>query len=76
MRNKNQQHINGQLIEYNYDYSKTSGNLCNYYRDQIDYICDASDGKSYEYKTKIIGNSLARSSRPAQSPPPDGTQLP
>ena len=31
----------------------TSGSLCNYYRGEIDNINDnASDGKSFKYKTK------------------------
>ena len=35
-----------------------SGSLWNYYRDEIDDVDDnASDGKSIEYKTKIIGKT-------------------
>ena len=39
----------------------TSGSLWNYYRDEIDDVDDnASDGKSFEYKTKIVGNTPGR----------------
>ena len=41
------------LLEYGQNYSMTSGSLCNYYRDEIDVINDnASDGRSFTYKTK------------------------
>ena len=41
------------LLEYNDNYSMTSGNLWNYCRDEVDYIHDnASDGKFFKYKTK------------------------
>ena len=44
------------LLEYSQNYSVTSGSLCNYYRDEIDDINDnASDGKSFKYKTKVVG---------------------
>ena len=44
------------LLECSQNYSTTSANLWNYYRDQIDNINDnASDGKSFKYKTKIVG---------------------
>ena len=44
------------LLEHRQNYSMTSGSLCNYYRDEIDNIHDnASDGKSFIYKTKIVG---------------------
>ena len=48
------------LLEYSHNYSMTSVSLCNYYRDKIDYVDvnnSASDGKSFEYKTKIVGES-------------------
>ena len=53
----------------------TSGSLWNYYRVEIDYVDDnASDGKSFEYKTTILGKT---SRRPEESPQPsqnpDGT---
>ena len=36
----------------------TSGSLLNYYRDKIDDGDDnASDGKSFKYKTKIVGKT-------------------
>ena len=39
----------------------TSGGSQNYYRDKIDYVDDnASDGKSFIYKTKIVGNTPER----------------
>ena len=43
------------LLEYSQSYSMTSGSLWNCYRDEIDDVDDnASDSKSFEYKTKII----------------------
>ena len=45
------------LLEYSLNYSVTLGKLWNYYRDEIDDVDDnASDGKSFKYKTKIVGN--------------------
>ena len=41
------------LSEYSQNYSMTSENLWNYYRDEIHD--NASDGKSFKYKTKIVG---------------------
>ena len=39
----------------------TSVSLCDYYRDKIDVVDDnASDGKSFKYKIKIVGNTLER----------------
>ena len=39
----------------------TSGRWWNYYRDEIDDVDDnPSDGKSFEYKTKIVGNTPKR----------------
>ena len=44
------------LLEYSQNYSMTSGSLWNYYRYEIDDVNDnASDGKSFKYKTKVIG---------------------
>ena len=56
----------------------TSGSLLNYYRDKIDDGDDnASDGKSFKYKTKIVGKTWKRLERPPQLPPnPVGTQPP
>ena len=49
------------LLEYNQNYSITSGSLWNYYEDQIDDVDDnASDGKLFIYKTKIVGNTPER----------------
>ena len=37
----------------------TSGGLWNYYKDKIDDVDDnASDGKSFKYKIKIIGKTV------------------
>ena len=48
------------LLEYRKNYSMTSGSLCNYYREEIDNIHDnASDSKSFKYKTKIVGKTAA-----------------
>ena len=41
------------LSEYSQNYSMTSENLWNYYRDEIHD--NASDGKSFKCKTKIVG---------------------
>ena len=42
------------LLGYNQKYSMISGSLWNYYRDEIDKVDDnASDGKSFKYKTII-----------------------
>ena len=38
----------------------TSGSLWNYYRDEIDNVEDVSDGKSFSYKIKIVGNTPER----------------
>ena len=49
------------LLEYSQNYSMISGSLWNCYRDEIDDIDDnASDGKSFKYKTKIVGNTRER----------------
>ena len=46
------------LLGYSHSYSITSGKLWNYCRDEIDGTDDyVSDGKSFEYKTKLIGNT-------------------
>ena len=46
------------LLEHSSNYSTTSESLCNYYRDEIDDVKDnASNGKSYKYKTKMIGKT-------------------
>ena len=63
------------LLVYSQNYSMTSGSLWNYYRDEIDDVDDnASDAKSFEYKTIILGKT---SRRPEESPQPsqnaDGT---
>ena len=64
------------LLEYSQNYSMTSESLWNYFRDEIDNIDDnASDDKSFKYKTKIIGKTEERPARPAQpSANPDGSQ--
>ena len=48
-------------LEYSQNYSMTSGSLWNNYRKKIDNVNDnASDGKSFKYKTKIIGKTEVR----------------
>ena len=50
------------LLEYSQIYSLTLQSLQNYYRNEIDCINDnASDGKSFKYKTKIVGKTTERS---------------
>ena len=59
------------LLEYNQNYSMTSGSLWNYYRDEIVDVDDnALDGKSINYKTKIVGKTPRRPDRPSQLPQP------
>ena len=49
------------LLEYSKNYSKTSGSLCNYYRDELTDETNDNNGpnknvinsKSFEYKTSI-----------------------
>ena len=45
------------LIEYSDNYSKTSGSLWNYYRDEPN--ANLSDSESFESKIKITGKTLA-----------------
>ena len=43
------------LLEYSQNYSITAGSLWNSYKGKIDDVVDnASDGKSFKYKTKIV----------------------
>ena len=43
------------LLEQSQKFSVTSGSLSDYYRDEIDDVNNnASDGKSFNYKTKIV----------------------
>ena len=59
------------LSEYIQNYSMTSGSSGNYYRDGINDVDENdSHGKSFKYKTKIIGKTERRPARPAQ-PDPD-----
>ena len=47
-------------LEYGQIYFMKSGRFWNYYRDEIDNINDnASDGKWFNYKTKIVGKTTA-----------------
>ena len=58
------------LLQYSQNCSMASGSLWNYYRQEIDDADDnASDGKSFKYKTKIIGNAETRPARPVQAEP-------
>ena len=44
------------LLEYSDYYSMTSESFWNYYGDEMDNVSDnASQGKSFEHKTKIRG---------------------
>ena len=58
------------LLEYNNNYSITSGSLWNYYRDEVNDDTDKNDvankkinnnkttaSKSFVYKTKLIGST-------------------
>ena len=66
------------LLEYSQNYSMTSGSLYNYHTDETDDVNDNSlDGKSFRYKTKIVGKTPRKSAQPTQPPKhPDGTQPP
>ena len=49
------------LLEYSRSYSKASGSLWNYYRDEIDEVDDnALDSTSFQYKTKIVRGTSER----------------
>ena len=53
------------LLEYSDNYYITSESLWNYYRDKIGGVDDdASNGKSFTYKTKIIEKTEVRPPRP------------
>ena len=56
--------------------SLTSESLWNYHRGEIDDVnYNVSDGKSFKYKTKIIGKTSERPKRPPKPPQnPDGNQ--
>ena len=45
------------LIEYCYNYSKTSGSLWQYYKDELDAAIVNSE--SFKFKTRIIGKTSA-----------------
>ena len=45
------------LIEYSDDYSKTSGSLCQYYKDEPNN--NLTDFQSFKCKIKITGNTIA-----------------
>ena len=65
------------LLEYNENYSMSSGNLCNYHRDIVNHSAhennDANNfrinnnkiktSKSFDYKTKLIGSTPNNNSR-------------
>ena len=52
------------LLEYSDDYSIASGNLWNYFREEIDGVDNiATHGKSFKYKTK---NNYKTPVRPPQ----------
>ena len=53
------------MLENSDNYSMTSRSLGNYYGDEIDDVnVNALDGKSFKYKTKIIGKTEAIIARP------------
>ena len=69
------------LLECSQIYSMRSGSLWNCYRDKTDDVDDnASEGKSFKYKTKIVGKTPQRPAQPNWAPQPplttDGSQLP
>ena len=43
-------------LQYSQNYSMTSRSFWSYYRDKTDDVDDVSDGKSFNYKTKIVEN--------------------
>ena len=49
------------LIEYSDNYSKTSGNLWEYYKDELND--NLTDSKSFKSKIKITGNTPADGSK-------------
>ena len=58
------------LLEYSHNYSMTSGNLSNYYRDKIDYVDindNASNGKTLEHITKIVVETPEKPSQPGNA---------
>ena len=63
------------LLKYSKNYSMASEGLWNCYRDKIDNVDDnASDDKSFKYKTKIVEKTLERPLQPGNqrdtNPPP------
>ena len=53
----------------------TSESLWNYYRDEFDDVDDnAFDGKSFKYKTKVVGKTPRRPQRPPRPPQPPPNQ--
>ena len=66
------------LLKYSQNFSMTSGSLWNYYRDENDDVNgNASDGKSFVYKTKILGKTPQSPERPPRlRSNPDGSQPP
>ena len=49
------------LLEYHQNYSMVSESLWNYYRDEIDDVDDnSSDGKLFEYITKLLEKTPQR----------------
>ena len=53
------------LLECSQIYSMRSGSLWNCYRDKTDNVDDnASDGKSFKYKSKIVGRTPQRPAQP------------
>ena len=58
------------MLEYSRNYSMKSWNLWIYYRNEIheaDVDYNVSDRKSFEYKTKLVGETSKRSSQSGTS---------
>ena len=67
------------LLEYTRNYSMTSGSLWNYYRDEIEVdevVDDTSDGKSFDSKTKLVGETAERLPCPGNPGDTDRPSLP
>ena len=63
------------IVKYSQNYYMTSGSLWSCYRDEFDHVDDnAWDGKSFEYKIKIVGKTPQRPARPGNEEEAD--QLP
>ena len=65
------------VSEYSQNYSMTSGSLWNDYREEsVDFDDNASDGKSFSYKTKIVGKPPRRPDTPGNEGNADRPEQP